>query len=120
MARAAPRTRWRTWRAAAPAPPAPGLRRAPRSTPRSCEARPYIKVAAGNAVKDSKVTIIDGKVVTILADPGAKLDRDGDGQILEIRSPTTDVKIYDLEITGASGATDADAIILTPNGGTPS
>ena len=81
--------------------------------------KPYIKVASGEPVKDTKTTTIDGKVVTILADPGARLDREGDGPILEIRSPTTDVKIYDLEITGASGATGADAIILTPNGGTP-
>ncbi|HRC58727.1 MAG TPA: hypothetical protein PKU97_22545, partial [Kofleriaceae bacterium] len=59
--------------------------------------KPYIKVASGEPVKDTKTTTIDGKVVTILADPGARLDREGDGPILEIRSPTTDVKIYDLE-----------------------
>lgn len=79
----------------------------------------FIKVAAGNAVKDSQVTTIDGKAVTILADDGAKLDRDGDGAILEVRSANADVKIYDLEITGATGTTGANGIDVTPNGGVP-
>jgi Right handed beta helix region len=79
----------------------------------------YVKVAAGNPVKDAQVTTIDGKAVTILADEGAKLDRDGDGAVLEVRSAGADVKIYDLEITGATGASGANAIDVNPNGGAP-
>jgi hypothetical protein len=79
----------------------------------------YVKVAAGAAVKDTQVTVIDGKAVTILADEGAKLDRDGDGAILEVRSAGADVKIFDLEITGASGSSGANGIDVSPNGGAP-
>jgi hypothetical protein len=39
--------------------------------------------------------------------------------VLEVRSAGADVKVYDLEVTGASGASGADGIQLTPNGGTP-
>ncbi|MBA3462158.1 MAG: right-handed parallel beta-helix repeat-containing protein [Deltaproteobacteria bacterium] len=80
--------------------------------------KPLVKIANG-LVKDSATTSIDGKAVTILADSGAKLDRDGDGPILEVRSANGDVKIYDLEITGASGVSGADGILVTPNGGAP-
>lgn len=79
----------------------------------------YVKVAAGAVVKDTQVTVIDGKAVTILADEGAKLDRDGDGAILEVRSAGADVKIFDLEITGASGSSGANGIDVSPNGGAP-
>ena len=81
--------------------------------------RPYIKIAADGAALDSSTVTIDARAVTIVAEPGAKLDRNGDGAILEVRSANADVKIVDLEITGASGAAGADAILLTPNGGTP-
>jgi hypothetical protein len=80
---------------------------------------PYVKIAAGGLIKDDKATTIDGRVVTVLADPGAKMDRDGDGPIIEVRSANADVKIFDLEVTGASGVTDANAISLTSNGGAP-
>lgn len=77
---------------------------------------PYVKIAADGAGLDSSTTVIDGKAVTILADKGAKLDRDGDGPILEVKSANADVKIYDLRITGAGMS---DAVLLTPNGGIP-
>lgn len=83
--------------------------------------RLYVKIAAG-LVKDNQTTTIDSKTVTILADPGAKLDRDGDGAILVVQSsgPTgANVQIFDLEITGATGVPGGDAIRLTANGGTP-
>lgn len=80
--------------------------------------KPLVKIAAG-LVKDASKTTIDGKAVTILADQGAKLDRDGDGPILEITSANADVKIFDLEVTGASGVSGADGIVVTPNGGAP-
>lgn len=84
--------------------------------------RPYVKFAAG-LVKDNKTTTIDGKTVTILADAGAKLDRDGDGATLVVQSSTpatTSVQIFDLEITGATGVPGGDAIRLIANGGAPS
>src|SRR5690606_2156679 len=63
--------------------------------------RPIVKLSG--LVKDNQTTTIDGKAVTILADPGAKLDRDGDGVILEVRGADADVTIVDLEITGQTG-----------------
>jgi hypothetical protein len=77
-----------------------------------------IKISAG-LVKSGQTTVIDGKAVTILAEEGAKLDRDGDGAILEVRSAAADVKIFDLEITGATGTAGANAIDVNPNGGAP-
>jgi Right handed beta helix region len=80
--------------------------------------KPIIKVATG-LVKSSQATIIDGKAVTILAEDGAKLDRDGDGAVLEVRSAGADVKIFDLEITGATGSSGANGVDVNPNGGMP-
>lgn len=81
--------------------------------------KPIIKIAAGVVKDPNATTSIDGKAVTIFADPGAQLDRDGDGPILEVKSANADVKIYDLEITGASGTAGANGIDLVPNGGSP-
>src|SRR5262245_37636807 len=80
--------------------------------------RPLIKLAAGT-VKDTQPTVIEGRVVAILAEPGARLDRDGDGPIVTVRGAGTDASIYDLELTGASGAAGANAIELQPAGGSP-
>lgn len=79
--------------------------------------KPTVKLAG--LVKDNKITTINARTVTIVADPGAKLDRDGDGPILQVQNNGTDVRIYDLEITGASGGAGADGIELIPNGGNP-
>jgi hypothetical protein len=78
----------------------------------------YIKVAAGT-VKDMNGTTIEGKTVSILADPGAILDRESTGPILLVRGTNTIVSIYDLRITGATGNGDS-AIELEPAGGIPS
>ncbi len=83
------------------------------------QSRAIVKMAAG-LVKDTKATTIDGQAVTIVADAGAQLDRDGDGPVLVVTGAGAVVQIYDLEITGASGAAGADGIQLTANGGTPS
>jgi hypothetical protein len=82
--------------------------------------RPYVKVsnAGGGVLAPNATTTIDGKAVIILADPGAKLDRMGDGVNLEVRNTGADVQIYDLEITGASG-TPSDVGISIPSGGVP-
>ena len=77
-----------------------------------------IKVATG-LVKSNQATIIDGKAVTIFAEEGAKLDRDGDGAVLEVRSAGADVKIFDLEISGATGSSGANGVDVNPNGGSP-
>lgn len=81
--------------------------------------RPYVKMATG-LVKDTKTTTIDGQAVTILADAGAQLDRDGDGPVLMVTGAGAAVQIYDLEITGATGASGGDGIQLTANGENPS
>jgi hypothetical protein len=73
-------------------------------------------IAAGT-IADNKTSTIDGKVVTILADPGAKLSRANGGVILQVQNDGADVKIFDLEITGATGPTNA--AISIPNGGAP-
>lgn len=80
--------------------------------------RPYIKISGTGTLADNATTTIDGKAVTILADPGAKLDRMGDGVILEVRNTGADVRIYDLEITGASGGA-GDVGISIASGGMP-
>jgi hypothetical protein len=79
---------------------------------------PTIKIAADGAGRDTATTVIDGKSVVIHAEPGAVLDRDGDGPLLEVRSANANVWIYDLELTGATSAS-GHGVVLTPNGGTP-
>lgn len=89
---------------------------APCGTPAAAVAlgKPFIKVATG-LVKSSLTTVIDAKTVTILADDGAKLDRDTeDGPVIRIQG-RADVNIYDLEITGASGS-GANGIDLDASG----
>jgi len=75
-----------------------------------------VKMATG-IVADGKTTMIDGKTVTIVADPGAKLGRTGPGVILSVQNDGADVRIYDLEITGSIGPTNP--AISVPSGGAP-
>jgi hypothetical protein len=79
--------------------------------------RPIVKLATGT-VADNKTTTIDGIAVTILADPGAKLDRTNDGVILEIKNSGADAKVYDLAITGGTGMATDPAISIS-SGGAP-
>jgi hypothetical protein len=69
-----------------------------------------IKMIGPGVIADSTLTTI-ARAVTIVADRGAVLDNTVNGPILEVRTSTADVRIYDLEITGGVGA-DADAIVL--------
>lgn len=63
--------------------------------------RQYVKISGTN---DEGGTIaIDNQNVTILADPGAKIVRTSNGIVLEVKGTST-VTIYDLEISGGSGA----------------
>jgi hypothetical protein len=80
--------------------------------------RPTVKIGVG-LVKDNATTTIDGRRVVIVADAGAKLDRDGNGVLLEIRSANADVQIFDLEITGQTGAPGDGVIAVVGNGGSP-
>jgi hypothetical protein len=76
--------------------------------------KPIVKIATG-LVKGTKTTSINNKTVTIVADAGATLTRGlFDGAILEVRG-NSDVKIFDLDITGAVGA-GADGIDLMAAG----
>jgi len=74
--------------------------------------RSYVKL---HGTTDEAVTIKD-RNVTVLADPGATLTRTSNGNILVIDG-TSDVKIYDLAINGASGSGAGVSLL---NGGTQS
>src|ERR1700733_10286633 len=78
--------------------------------------RPYVKIESGT-VSDNKGTTIDGKAVTILADPGAKLTRAVPGVILQVQNDGADVKIYDLEFADGTGMNNP--AISVPSGGAP-
>src|ERR1700733_6056156 len=78
--------------------------------------RPYVKIESGT-VSDDKGTTIDGKVVTILADPGAKLTRTVPGVILQVQNDGADVRVFDLEITNGTGM--GNLAISIPSGGAP-
>jgi hypothetical protein len=79
--------------------------------------KPIIKVQSDPA-KEAATIVIDGKAVTILAEPGAKLGLSTFGTILNVKSANADVSIVDLEITGAAG-NGAFGIALDANGGVP-
>jgi hypothetical protein len=78
--------------------------------------RPFVKMATGT-VADNQTTTIDGKTVTILADPGAKLSLTTAGVILQVQNDGANVKIFDLEINNGTGA--ANPAISIPSGGAP-
>lgn len=69
--------------------------------------RPYLKL---HGSFDEPVTI-SNRAITVLADPGAALTRSSSGPILSVDG-SSNVKVYDLEISGASGM----AAVLLPNG----
>lgn len=62
--------------------------------------RPFVKLSG---VTDEAV-VVDNRNVTLLAAPGARLTRTQNGILLEVKG-TSRLSIYDLEVTGASGAT---------------
>lgn len=61
--------------------------------------KPYVKLHGST---DDAVSV-DSHNVTLLADPGAQLTSTKNGLLLEVKG-SSQVAIYDLEITGASGA----------------
>lgn len=68
--------------------------------------RPYLKLA-GTLVE---AVVIDDRNVTLLAEPGARLTSTQGGPILQIEG-TSQVRIFDLEISGAQGG----SAIFIPN-----
>ncbi len=63
--------------------------------------RPYVKLAGTN--DEGGTLSIDNRNVTLLAEDDAKLIRTSNGLHVEVKG-TSQVEIYDLEISGASGA----------------
>jgi hypothetical protein len=61
--------------------------------------RPYLKLAGTFA----EAVVINGRDVTLLAEPGARLTSTQSGAILQIKG-TSRVRIFDLEISGAQGS----------------
>lgn len=74
--------------------------------------KPFVKVIG--TVTDTKTTTIDGKAVTILADPHAQLSRTNAGVILQVQNDGADVKIFDLEIEGGTSA--SSPAVSVPSG----
>ncbi|MEJ7602517.1 MAG: right-handed parallel beta-helix repeat-containing protein [Kofleriaceae bacterium] len=77
--------------------------------------RPYV-LFAGTTDEGSAVVVIEDQNVILLAKPGAKLTRTFDGIILEIKG-TSQVTIYDLEISGGAGTTGTGVVLQL--GGAP-
>ena len=75
-------------------------------------ARPYVKLAGTN--DEGGTLSIDSRNVVLLAEPDAKLVRTSNGLHLEIKG-TSQVEIYDLEISGASGALGTGISLPTGN-----
>ncbi len=77
--------------------------------------RSYVKVDASGAANATAPVTLGNVSVTIFADPGATISRDGIGPIVDIVG-TANITMYDLRLTGANG----NGIALTANGGVPS
>jgi parallel beta-helix repeat protein len=78
--------------------------------------QPVIKIKG--LVEEMAEIRIQGRVLTIVAEPGAALDRLVNGPLLTISGVGTDVTIVDLTITGQTGGNDF-ALTLAANGGDP-
>jgi hypothetical protein len=74
--------------------------------------RPYIKI---KGTIDEQVTIAN-RDVTLLADPGAKLTESAPGVVLTVMG-TSHLEVFDLEVTGALGASTGVGLSM-PTGGT--
>jgi hypothetical protein len=72
----------------------------------------HIKIQGTMPISDSILSTIASKAVTILADPGAKLQRSTQGPILEVQGDNADVTIYDLQIREGLG-TSGDGVVLS-------
>lgn len=73
--------------------------------------RPHVKFTG---TTDEAVTIDNGRVVTFLAEPGAKLVRTNSGSLIRVED-SAQLHVYDLEISGALGT---NVGIVIPAGST--
>jgi hypothetical protein len=79
--------------------------------------RPYVKFTG---TTDEAVTIDNGRVVTFLADPGAKLVRtNGTGAIVTVRDDGTSLAVYDLSISDAPNNPSGIGIVVPAGAGAP-
>lgn len=79
--------------------------------------RPYVKLTG---TTDEAVTIDSGRVVTFLADPGAKLTRtSGTGPIVTVRDNGTSLAVYDLSISDAPNSPSGIGIVIPTAAGAP-
>jgi flagellar hook assembly protein FlgD len=74
--------------------------------------RPYVKLAGTN--DEGGTLSVDNRNVTLLAERDAKLIRTSNGLHVEVKG-TSQVEIYDLEISGASGAQGVGISMPTGN-----
>jgi hypothetical protein len=68
---------------------------------------------------DEAVTIQSARVVTFLADPGAKLTRSAGGAIVTVRDDGTSLAIYDLAISDAPNSASGFGLVIPTASGTP-
>ncbi|HSK03273.1 MAG TPA: right-handed parallel beta-helix repeat-containing protein [Kofleriaceae bacterium] len=79
--------------------------------------RPYVKLTG---TTDEAVIVDNGRVVTFLADPGAKLTRmTGTGAIVTVRDNGTSLTIYDLSISDAPNSPSGIGIVIPTAAGAP-
>jgi hypothetical protein len=79
--------------------------------------RPYVKFAG---TTDEAVTVDSGRVVTFLADPGAKLTRmSGAGAIVTVRDDGTSLTVYDLSISDAPNNPSGIGVVVPAAAGAP-
>jgi hypothetical protein len=79
--------------------------------------RPYVKFAG---TTDEVVTIDNGRIVTFLAEPGAKLTRTiGTGAIVTVRDNGTSLTVYDLSISDAPNNPSGIGIVVPTAAGAP-
>lgn len=80
--------------------------------------RPYVKF---HGTTDEDVVISNGRVVTFLADPDAKLTRTrGNGAILTVRDSGTSLSVYDLSISDAPNSPSGIGCVIPTASGAPS
>lgn len=82
--------------------------------------RPYVKLTG---TFDEGITVEDGQVVTILAEPGTRLLHDPssgpDDPVVTVKGDNTSLTISDLDILVTSVTGTRDAIVIPPSSGAP-
>jgi len=79
--------------------------------------RPYVKF---HGITDEAVTVNNGRIVTFLADPDAKLTRTrGNGAILTVQDSGTSLSVYDLSISDAPNSPSGIGCVIPIASGAP-